>query len=405
MKKILSISVLLTLGFGSLWADLKPRYFEWGLFNVDFGLGNNFLSWSDIINPSHTIKIDLDKLPRKAFGIEADGEIKTWFNIQTTGKYQVGVNLSAGVEMVSFSGLSKKATEFLSEGSGGSTSITGSVEAGASIFGTVELKGSAKVGRWKFFAAPGIYLPLLYMRQPSIRYELDSADPIKGEVVINADLYTAFNAKAFMDDSDITGIADPIGADLSLGAEYALFDWLNVGGTITHLPILPAFMKNSTSISMEYDINPNEMELTDLIDDGFDDFFDDVKGFDSDDPDVYHTGLHHAVFRPLRFDIYGVYKPFKKDSITLKPRLGFSVLTVYGACFNMDVTARANWKNFVSVDLSTGYRERLWRNKIILAFNLRALELDLGIGLQSQSFLRSFTLRGLNAALGLRLGW
>ncbi|MDR1058775.1 MAG: hypothetical protein LBL43_04430 [Treponema sp.] len=85
--------------------------------------------------------------------------------------------------------------------------------------------------------------------------------------------------------------------------------------------------------------------------------------------------------------------------------MGFSVLTVYGACFNMDVTARANWKNFVSLDLSTGYRERIWRNKVLLAFNLRAIELDLGVGLQSQSFLRSFTLRGLNAAMGLRLGW
>jgi hypothetical protein len=396
--------MVLILGSGFLWADLKPRFFEWGLFNVGLGLGNNFLSWSDIFNPDFTINLDLNELPRKAFGMESGGEVKTWFNIQTRGKYQVGINLSAGIESVAFIGFSKEVNKFLSSGSS-DTSIKGSADAGSSVFGTVELKGSARVGRWKFSLAPGVYIPLLYISKPRISYNLNSADPITGSVVVEGDLYTSFNMKSFMDDSDITGIADPIGVDLSLGAEYALFDWLDVGGTITHLPIVPAFMKNSTSFNMAYTINPGEMDLVDLMDDNFDDFFVEDRGFDSDDPDSYRTGLHHPVFRPLRFDIYGVYKPFKNDFITVKPRLGFSVLTVYGGCFNVDVSGRINWKNFVALDLSMGYRERLWRNKALLVLNLRALELDLGIGLQSQSFLRSFTLRGLNATVGLRLGW
>ncbi|MDR1058774.1 MAG: hypothetical protein LBL43_04425 [Treponema sp.] len=311
MRKILSICALLILGAGSLWADLKPRYFEWGLFNLDLGFGNNFLSWSDVINPSHTLKINFDELPRKAFGMEADGEIKTWFNIQTRGKYQVGVNLSAGVEMVSFLGFSKGLNRFLANGNGQSTSISGSVDGGASVFGTVELKGSAKVGRWKFFAAPGVFIPLLYIRNPSVSYTLNSADPITGDVAIQGNLYTSFHAKELMDNSDIAGIADPKGVDLSLGAEYSLLNWLDVGAVITHLPIVPAFMENSMDIDMAYTINPDGTDLMDLIDEGFDNFFDEQKGFDTDDPNAYRTGLHHAVFRPLRFDIYGVYKPFK----------------------------------------------------------------------------------------------
>jgi hypothetical protein len=52
-----------------------------------------------------------------------------------------------------------------------------------------------------------------------------------------------------------------------------------------------------------------------------------------------------------------------------------------------------------------GYEDRLWKNSIDFALNLRAFELDFGFDMRSQDFLKSWTAAGLDAFVGLKFGW
>jgi hypothetical protein len=68
-------------------------------------------------------------------------------------------------------------------------------------------------------------------------------------------------------------------------------------------------------------------------------------------------------------------------------------------------TAEVNLLDVFVVGLGTHYEDLAWRHSLGLAFNARAVELDLGISIQSQSFLKSFQAAGIRVDLGFKMGW
>lgn len=246
---------------------------------------------------------------------------------------------------------------------------------------------------------------------------LDTAGTVSGEFFVETNVYTPIALTQFRDYMDSPGssasfeinpwaILEARGFDFSLTAEYEMLPILDLGGSVSHIPLMPASLSHRMSDRMGYSFNRDgePLSILDMLEDDFD--FDSIFTEETLET-VYADDAAFRVFRPLSFDVYFQYKPLKTKSIILKPNFGFSVLTVYEkACFNFGLEGKLDWKNFVSLALRSGFRERVWRHEAaVMLINTRILQVNFGVGIQSQNFVDSFKIKGAQAAVGVRLGF
>jgi hypothetical protein len=399
MKKLILICAFF-LFITSLWAEIEPRVFEVGV-DADAGFANNFLAMKDIFTPGKAVEVNIDDLAEKYFSLNASAGARAFVNVDFK-KFQLG--LSTGVEMASYGNISEDVTKLLANGNVNNRYVNGEAVLGGSLFYDLTIGATLVLDKWKFGLAPAGYIPLLYVPKPSISMVLDTrdtSDAIFADVDVDMDVYSAFSLETgSVEISEILGSA---GFDLSLSAEYALFPLLDLGATVEHIPLIPATLSNRMHLSINYDFEVENL-LDQIMDGDVSALLDDNLNESSSD---YFDNDTFTAFRPLRANIYAYFKPFESEFITLKPNLGFSALTVYGSdqfCFNAGVEAKLNLINLFVLSLDTGYVERLWRHKFKMAFNLHVIELNLGLGFQSQDFQDSFLIKGMAASLGLRLG-
>jgi hypothetical protein len=227
----------------------------------------------------------------------------------------------------------------------------------------------------------------VYIPKSTLNYELNTDEGLYIAVSGDMKVYMPFSSG---------GLEDRGGFDLSVSGEYALSPILDVGASLSHIPFVPARMSRGTSFSFDYEI----IDQKNLFD-GFDinDSFDDPEQKD-------FTGAHKVVLRPLRLDFYVLYRPFRKDILTIKPNIGFTAINpseeVY---FNGALEAQLNVARIFFLTLGTGREEGYWRHKLGMAINMRVLELDFGVGLKSQRYAKSYQLSGLEASVGMKFGF
>jgi hypothetical protein len=417
MKKILLFCAVLLVGFQA-YGQIPPRYFEWGLdFDAEFA--NNYIGLTDILNPEKKVKIDLDLLPiDQGLSLDVDMGFRTFLNVQTRGKHEVGFGLSVGLDVDMYGTFPGEIMEFLSKGNAGARSFSGDIATGASIFADLDLEAHAKFGKLKLGLSPAMFIPVVYVPKPSGKIVLDTTDAVSGEFFIDAYVYVPVPLAELQGSPDSPGdmgsfmnslminpwtILDARGFDLSLTAEYELLPVLDLGGSVSHIPLLPAYLGYGMHAHMAYRFNNEGLGILDMLEDDFD--FDELFTEEALET-TYNDNAAYRVFRPLSFDVYVQYKPLKTKSIILKPNFGFSVLTVYEkALFNFGLEGKLDWKNFVSLTLRSGLRERVWRHEAAFMLNFRVLELDVGVALQSQGFKDSFKIKGAQAVVGVRLGF
>jgi hypothetical protein len=401
MKKITLILLAAFSAFVGLGAwEMPPRYFEIG-FDTEFGVANSYLSWGDVFNSRKTLEIDFDKLGDGDFSLEFMEKGNFFINVQTRGKYKIGVGFFSGFDGSQFVSLSEETMEFIFKGNGGMSSLDGEMSLGGSVFMDAGLKGYAQIGKWHFTAAPALYAPLIYVTAPEIDYHLTTSDPVYGFLEVNSEVYTAFPIDDGFSAKGIFG--GPKGFDLSVDVSYNLFPFLDVGGAVGHIPIYPAFLADGALVDKIYEINGDGLSIEDLLEDGFDGILypepskDDYESF---------SGERKAVFRPLRFSGYAFLKPFKKDWLAFKPWMGLSFLTVYDkACFNFGLDTQLKLINMFNLYYSFSYMEKVWQNKMVFGLNFRVLELDVGAGFRSRDFAGAWTVKGFYGSVGLRLGF
>jgi hypothetical protein len=111
--------------------------------------------------------------------------------------------------------------------------------------------------------------------------------------------------------------------------------------------------------------------------------------------------------RPFKMLLWADWKPFGIVPLSFIPTVGFSINPLYNQLFSMEcgVKVRYDLLNIFIATLGIGYHDRLWKNSIDLALNLRAVELNLGFDLRSPEFLKSWAGGGYNVNLGLKFGW
>jgi len=416
MKKIIFIFTVLffVIAASSSFAQnddmpaIKPygignRGFEIGIANVDFGFGNNFIGFTDIFK--ETIVLDFTEL-KDLLSVGLGINVRPlYININSKDRWGFGLDIGNttvyGNLDIAGKILQLKKTDGEEFG------------AGASVFTDVGIPVFFRVGktedkRLKISVRPAGYVPVAYTI-PQMKYifkdiETDGNHGSLLEIEFGAKIHTPV---VFDQDTDMVStfdISSALGFDISVGAEYRLFKWLDLGVNVTNIPLKPSTLNHYMELNDKISLDTSKINFIDMLDGGeFPEeafyFPDDIKFINGEEP--------FKLNRPFRANAYANFRPFGSQLLTLIPMIGYSVNPIYvqKSAMEAGVKVRLDLANMLIATAGINYEDRMWKNTVDLAVNLRLFEIDLGIGIQSQDFAKSWTGAGLHAAVGLKFGW
>jgi len=369
------------------------NYFEIGI-DAGIGFDNDLFRQSDIFREK--LVIDLERIGgdigRDGLNLNLDVLAGLFVNIKNInikeGTWDFGFSLKVD-DGINFN-VPESLLTLLSDGNAKHRSVKGTISASGGIFADTGIGVSAAYGNLSLGARPALFAPLVFIPKTGIKYSLESEEYISLKTSGDIQIYSVLNK-----DGEI--VIPGFGFDLSLEGEYALFSFLDVGGSLSNIPLVSAVMHNRMLFYIDdfnFDIKGEDL----------------LAGEDLDLPEFDFTTSHEPadfkVFRPLRFDAYALWRPLG-GFLIVKPNLGVSVSIIDKQWyFNAGAEARINLlKNLFSAHLGTGIEELVWKHRLGFALNLSAFELDLEAVLRSQNFIRSFGVQGVGVNLGLRFGW
>jgi hypothetical protein len=381
------------------------RFVEFG-FNGNVGLANNFVGLSDILRKN--VELDMSDLAGRikedGWNIDVNVDSDAFFNFNISPSW--GFGFFASVSGALNSTISKSFMKLIAEGNINSHSQSGGISVSGGVFADVGFDVHARFleeDKLKISLIPAMFVPMVYIPKSEIKYQLNAEDALTVSAGGRIDVYTPIFMESVIEDSsfgsdvlNVNKIIGQKGFDFSLTAEYELFDWLNVGGGFTHIPLIPAVMENRMYVSMKDQIIFNGEGIIAGDTDNL------VK---EPDYDINYDHSKYDVIRPMRFDVYADYKPFKRNLVIIRPNIGFTVLTPEKkGRFNAAVKVQLNTPVLL-IHASTGYEELMWQHKLWLGLNMRVLEVDVGLHLSSQDFERSFDMSGAGVTLGVKFGF
>jgi hypothetical protein len=406
MKKIFAI-ILICLCVMPLFAQrtrsgIQDRIVEFGIVDFEASFANNFLTGEQF--SQETLVIDLDELEnglRLNFGTSVS---PLYFNYNNMKGW--GFGIFSGLEATGFFDLSGNMLSLSETTTDNERSSIGGaviVEAGAHAYFTLN--------KFKVKVKPSLYLPLLYI-EPEHSYMSYTNSGNSFGLSYNMRMYSFLDLANFESDnlqSDPENIMSQVttspGFDLSAGFEFPLtralglsgfwkiFDF-DIGADAYHIPVIPAIMKDYMQLAGRIG-NGGSLDITNpdnLV--------------DIDEPD-FSKG-QALVTRPFKLVAWLNWRPiFGSYLLSIKPSFGFSINPIYAEPFSMEggLDVTLDLFNFLVVTAGVSYEDRLWRESLDLAINLRAIELDVGIDIRSQNFADSWNAGGLGARVSLKFGW
>jgi len=402
---------------------VPDRKFEMGLFNVSLGFSNNFMTASEFFRKK--VEINIDKLS-DGFNITANFALIPIF--LSYNKDDIwGFGLTTGLELTGNIGLNGNMLTFK-----GADAVESDI--GATVFAETKIHGFFTIKKIKLKFAPAMYYPIVYAKPENFSYTFKNNNGINEtifHIALDMQVYSAFPID---DGFNIINIiknnsAKP-GYDISIGAEYPLsetlelmdkYDFLDfdVGVDFINIPLYPSRMEDYrqmiVNIGSEKPIDFFNGMFGESSEENESDSFFSYK-FD----DNYSKG-RRTVIRPFKMLISANWRPldnpFLEDSnisfklmrewLTVTPILGFAINPLYfqPISFEGGIRTRLSFANLFFATLGIGYFDRLWKNSLDIAFNFRIYEIDLGVGMQSSSFLKSWSGGGFGGSLAFKFGW
>jgi hypothetical protein len=279
-------------------------------------------------------------------------------------------------------------------------------EASAAAFLSARINTFFHVQKFKVKFSPALYYTLAYTN-PHFSYTFNETND--GTVLrLNYDLsiYTILP----LDFSSLEFNGSP-GFDFSIGVEYPLAREIgltnlipildfDVGLDLINIPIVSSRMNNSLKIT-------GEIGTTEPIN-FTGDLSDIMSVFNSDNTVVQGTDANQGIERPFTMLVWANWRPLiGSELLTITPIIGFTVNPLYLQPLSMEVglKTKVNLINILIATVGINYNDRVWRNSLDLALNLRAFELNLGVSLESPSFASSWNASGLGVNVGLKFGW
>lgn len=436
MKKIfvLACFALILVPYAAV-AELypEPRFVEFGT-GVGFGADQNLFSLEDIFK--ETITLDFakiyDRMERSnSAGMIMDAE----FNPQFSFKLNFPV-FSAGliVDMQTSTRFTvgKDLFYFLGYGNPGGSDISVTLKPGLQSFIVASTPVKLKFGRMRVKVSPTFFAPMAYIpySTASLKATVSQNDGVysisaKSE---SLDFYTLVDVGAFMDSerlaemvsnpmlfaSDIgQGIGKSLGFNLSAEVELPILRTFDAGAYIT-LPIVPGRLKYKSSVWVDYSIE--DISLQNIMNSSGSE---DGSGISFTMPEMgTHYGFSgfsptsYSINMPFRLGVEGAWRPFGKWC-TFRPIVGMAANNPFGkdfrwkesVYFEYGLVAELKILYVLNLSFSHRYMEQVYMNRIGLAFNFRLMELDVALATASPSFVSSWSLSGVNAMVGIKIGF
>jgi hypothetical protein len=383
---------------------LHDKYFEIGV-DANAGFANSHLAAADLLKK--TVELDLDYFGENdsGFSLFTAALAKPFINIYINNDW--GFGLRAGVDVDVNANIPQSLMEVISRGNSVHHRIDGDVTASGSVFASAEVNVWGKIKGIKAGISPAFYVPLVYVPQSIITYNVDSHSGIIASAEAYVNVYTPVSIERGMDILNdmnmetINSILSQGGVDFSLFAEYPFLENLDAGVQVRHIPLWPALLTNRMTMD-EVVITVDAKNPIDAIDK---DISEAMKISDIAFNPVYESGKY-PVLRPLRVDLYAVWRPFTSNIFSLRPHLGFSFITTdkkvhISGGFMSELNL---WRIFM-LRLAMGYDETVWKHSVNLEFNLRVLDFYVEAQFMSQDFINSFRGGGVGLATGVKIGF
>ena len=373
------------------------RYFELG-FDMRIGFDNGLIGIGDSLKKN--IIIDLDKIENSirdgGLNVNADGNGDILYmdilNIKIIdGLWDFGffINTEGTINV----NTPKSLFTLISQGNVDQRSYEGMISASGGVYANTGLNASAKYGKLRVGLKPTLFTPLIFIPMSGITYHLETEDDVdltsSGEIIV---YYPLDENKKF--------VGLNFGFDISLDGEYALFPFLDIGGSFSRIPLAPATLQNRMKLGMsdlQYHLDGKKiMEGT----------MDEMPNFGKFDDPIFDMESY-KVYRPFRLDVYVRYKPFSTEILAVRPNIGFSVDNNDNKrYFNAGLEVQSMLLgDVIKLYMGTGYQETIWRHRVGCAFNFRGVELGFEGALRADSFPGSFRGQGFAAGLSARFGW
>lgn len=419
MKKLFVTSVLIISMLSAVFAQnsFGHRFFEIKV-NPDLNASTNLMSLEEILQKELVIDLKAIANSMSDDGVRAVANVKPAFEINIDVPHGLILGIGAGVQVDASIGLSKDLFNFIGNGNG-DNAIDIKARANntyADLFAYSSLAIGWNGENYSWTVTPTVFASLAHFDASKSYVQLFNDENgtfgYKAHADINAFTSVDMNQAQNNPDASINELFNGNGFDIAGKLDVNLFRFLSVGVN-TRIPLKPSSLNRSTRIEMDYE---GQVSINDLLkgDDNTTPTPDenpngDEGGFvipDSvllDDPYTIHRPLKFAVgvdFHPvgnLLSDYaaigIGVRHPFAKDKTETKAYIDYLVGT------------RLSLWNILILDVSHAREDEIFKNKATLGLNLRLLEADLGVSLQSVDFAKSFGGAGLGIDLAICIGF
>jgi hypothetical protein len=318
-----------------------------------------------------------------------------------------GFGFFAGLDGLGQAKLPQSMVRLLSEGYQPDRTYSDKLGLGGAVFAETGFWASAKIRRIKFTVRPAFFVPLVYVSKPRMHYNFvihdDGSVEVKGNY--NVEIFTPLPLDGFegfgdlgsiMDTVDIVDLLGKGGVDFVLRAEYPLRHNFIIGGSLGHIPVVPAQISDRYSLDGKFEATMNLGQILN-------------NDINIEAPTLNSsvgTG-RQAVFRPFKISFDAVYRPFHIRLLTLRPMAALVFNSIYDTPIYMDlgISGELNLGDIFTLSVGSHLEDLVWKERFGFSLNLRALELIAGITTQSQQFFRSFQGAGFAVDLGIRLGF
>ena len=377
---------------------MKPRSFELGIANFNVGFANNFLTAGEIF--TETLVVDFDNFD-KGFRVAFDLNVRPlFFNVNVKNNWGFGLDI-ANITAYGNLDIAGNLLQFKqTDGDEFGVGAAVFVDVGVPVFFHVRNIYDRDL---KIKFRPAGFVPIAYTEPEMIYKYINSPSGTLFEIGYQVKVFTPVN----LDHDNMISTLDvssALGFDFSIGAEYPLFSWLNVGVNITNFPFLASNLNHYMEMNGKIWMDSSKLNLGSLL--GDEEAEEDWYGFPDDFEPSFGEG-NEKIRRPFKMVFYADYYPFESHrNFSVIPILGFSVNRVYPRWFGLEAGAKARYDiaNMFITTLGVTYEDRMFQNGIDFIFNLKVFELNLGVATQSQRFLQSWQAAGVRANVGIKIG-
>lgn len=375
---------------------LSERFFEIQ-FGVPVDFSNNAISFDDIFKKELTLDLAkiANEMPSEGLNLIVDTKPYVALNLNIAF---IHIGMSAGVDVYEKMGISKDFFDFLGKGNEVGETLTFDFNNYTDLFAFCEADVGIDFSNFSIHVTPSLFVPI-FSSSGSVAKVTFLNDE---EGNINLNMNTNFGVYSNFDMYDENFLSDLFsngnGFDVGVSASLPFGRKLVFSGK-ARIPIVPGSYQYKYSSYYEATTTMNLLDssLNSSETNG------NIKDFSKE---VLEEKIY--INRPMKFNLYadyllvgnvlklragggmGVFRPFLTDSFTY-PEYYFS--------------AGINLFDFIKASISTEYTSQIFKHQIALGINVRLIELDCGVSLQSTDFMKSFSNNGFGAYAIVSIGF